>query len=235
MIEADILFFSDPHFPFQHEDSIFFLEAVKLKYRPRIAVCGGDLTDSYCFSRYPKDPEQISYSEEFQGVQEGVILLAAVFPELTIVDSNHDARLWNRATLNGIPRRLVRSYLDVIGAPVGWILLDDLVVQDSTGAWWYVNHQPHGSTVNYTKAQGMNTAVGHNHASFGASLVATPRDSLWAVDIGCLIGHDRIAFGYSKNSVRRPARGCVVVIEGVPRLVPMRLGPVTGRWDGKVH
>lgn len=229
-MKSDFLFFSDPHFPFHHVDTFDFLDWVYSKHNPRKVGCGGDLTDSYCFSRYPKDPEQISCSAEFDQVREAVDTLSIVFPDLDIVDSNHDARLWNRATLNGIPRRLVRPYLEVIGAPKGWALHDDLTWKDSTGAMWYISHQPHGTTQSYARAHGMNTAVGHNHSNFGASLVTTPGKSFWAVDIGCLIGDDRIAFGYSKNSVRRPSRGCVVVKGGVPHLIPMVTDPYTGRW-----
>lgn len=235
MIEADALLFSDPHFPFHHPDSLTFLTAVRWKYNPKASYCAGDLTDSYCFSRYPKDPEQVSVTQEFAMVQEGVAKLGEVFPSLEIADSNHDARLWNRATMNGIPRRMVRPYLDVIGAwGLDWKLKDDILFQDSLGKNWYINHQPHGTTISYTRAHGCNTAVGHCHQYHAVQRVLTPAASLWAVDIGCLIGMDRIAFGYSKNSIRFPARGCVVIIEGTPRVIPMVVDSHTGRWDGRV-
>ena len=55
---------------------------------------------------------------------------------------------------------------------------------------------------------------------------------MWAMNVGCLIDKDNLAFKYSRVIVKRPVLSCAVITDGIPHIVPMVLKK-GGSWDGK--
>lgn len=192
----------------------------------------GDITDSYAFTRYPKDPEYDEcFSVEFQAVRDCVKVLHDLCPDLTIVRSNHDDRLWDRAKSAGIPRSVILPFMEVIGAKgFDWKLVDDLLV-DISGTDWYFAHYRGVNVLRVASDAGVSVAQGHAHTRFSTQSTTSFRGRIWGVECGCLLGDDRHAFAYNKTSMIRPNLGCVLIERGVPRLIPMNLKQ-GGKWDG---
>lgn len=227
----NVLALSDTHFPYHHPDTFDFLERIKEKYQPDFVVHGGDITDSYAFSRYPKDPEYDEcYTQEFRTVRRCIEYLHGIFPELAIVKSNHDERLWERAKIAGIPKSIVLPFLEIIGAgEYNWSLVDELIVEIADNPWYFAHYR--GSNVlTVAERAGMSVLQGHTHTKLGIRSTVTLRGRIWGVDCGCLLGDDRHAFAYNKSSIIRPNLGVVMIERGVPRVIPMNL--ITGIWDG---
>ena len=152
------LVIGDTHFPYHHPDTFEFLSAVIAKHRPDRFIHVGDLTDSYAFSRYPKDPEYDEcYTKEFQTVREAVKQLHLLMPTLDIMHSNHDDRLWNRATVAGIPKSVMLPFMSVIGADgFDWKLHPDLIVDD-----WFFCHYKGANILRIASDAGMSVVQGH--------------------------------------------------------------------------
>lgn len=229
----NVLLIPDTHAPYQHQDALAFLQAVADKYCPDRVFHMGDWTDSYCFSRYPKDIEmEDSYKKEYKKVRKFTDDLLKIFPVGISMKGNHDARLWERAKTGGIPRGLILPYDEVIGLKgTGWKMdYDYSFTVDATRQSWYLAHTRTASAMNCAKTLGMNVAFGHEHTKFVIESFQGVNKRLYGVTCGCLIGDNRYAFAYNRQSMVRPNRGCVMVVRGVPRLVPMEITP-GGRWN----
>jgi hypothetical protein len=53
------------------------------------------------------------------------------------------------------------------------------------------------------------------------------------MNVGCLIDQKNLAFAYSKNHKTRFIVGCGIILDGIPRLLPMVLNN-KGRWIKKI-
>jgi hypothetical protein len=51
--------------------------------------------------------------------------------------------------------------------------------------------------------------------------------------IGCLIEDSTIAFAYNKLNLKRPVIGSAVILNGIPKLIPMILDK-KNRWTGEI-
>ena len=57
-----------------------------------------------------------------------------------------------------------------------------------------------------------------------------PMSLLWAMQVGCLIDKDALAFAYDKLFKDRPVIGCGIIINSQPKLLPMVLNK-GGKWN----
>ena len=53
------------------------------------------------------------------------------------------------------------------------------------------------------------------------------------MNVGCLINQKSLAMNYAKNFRTRFILGCGVILNGIPRLLPMVLNN-KGKWIGKI-
>jgi hypothetical protein len=74
---------------------------------------------------------------------------------------------------------------------------------------------------------------GHFHSRFHITYWANTIGLYWDAHAGCLADMKSLAQAYGKNSLEKGIVGCMVILEGVPRLVPMVLSK-SGRWIGKL-
>lgn len=210
-----------------------FLKGVANKYAPDRVYQMGDWTDSYCFSRYPKDiGHEDTYTEEYRKVRKFTEELTALFPKGTALKGNHDARVWERAKVAGIPKGLLIPYERVIGLEdSNWNMVwDTTFTVDADRSPWYLAHTKAGSAMSTAKVLGRNVAFGHEHVKLNIDTFQIPERRIYAVHTGCLIGDNRYAFAYNRQSMIRPNRGCVMIVRGIPRVIPMDTGP-NGRWN----
>lgn len=232
-----VLVMPDFHAPYHHPDTIPFLMAVRDAYKPDRVYQIGDWTDSYCFTRFPKDIEhEDSYTAEYRKVRKFTADLLAEFPEGVALKGNHDARLWERAKQAGIPRGLITPYETVIGLDkADWQMkYEATFTADANRQQYYLVHEKAMTPLNLAKALGCSVVYGHSHTKFEVTSAMLLDKRVYGVFTGCLIGDNRYAFGYNSRSVIRPNRGCVMILDGVPRLIPFDIGP-KGKWNRVVR
>lgn len=218
-----VLFFSDTHAPYHHRDTLDFLRDVANQYKPDRVIHGGDILDVYSVSSYPKDMNHPhSWTDELKGGRKFVKELGLLFPKLDLLESNHDSRAYSKAVVAGIPRDFLVKYLKVIDAPEEWRLHDRLrVTVDSTREHWLFSHTITGGALSVAKHLSTSVCVGHSHTLFGCHAFNNGKDTFWGVDSGCLISDKGSPYRYNKINAFRPLRGCVVIQDGIPIMVPM--------------
>jgi len=225
-----ILTLSDLHIPYHHVDSLEFLTAIKKKYKPTRTVCIGDECDKHALSFYDSDPDLPSAGDELIEAIEYLEEFYELFPSLDIVDSNHGSMLYRRGKHHGIPRKYLLDYGDVLEAPPGWKWTHDLIIRRGKQEI-YFHHGISKDGLKLAKERGICVVQGHYHTEFNIKYCGTPNFLLWSMQVGCLIDKEALAFAYDKNNLGRPIIGTGIIIDGLPKLLPMTLKK-NGRWNG---
>ena len=218
-----VLAFGDTHFPYHHKYALEFLADLKSKYEPDRVVHMGDILDIYSVSSYPTDIDHPdSWTQEIKKARKVLKELYKIFPEVDVLESNHDDRAYKKSRVAGIPRELLIPFKKLIDAPEGWKWHKDLsITVDSTREKLFYAHTKTGGSFNCAKDKGCTSALGHSHTKFGAEAFKPHKQVLWGVDTGCLISDKGSPFKYNKGDRGRPIQGAVIFIEGLP--LPIKL------------
>lgn len=226
-----ILVIPDQHFPYNHPDIVAFLRAVKKKYKPDKVVNLGDEVDWHAISFHDHDPDLMSPSDELQTAINRLQPLYKLFPEMDVLESNHGSLVYRKGKTHGLPRHVFKSYREVLQAPKGWHWHPELTLQMSNGQHVYFCHGRSAQGLKLSQGMGMCTVQGHYHEKFEVQYWGNSIGLFWSVMAGCLIENESLAFAYNKTNLKRPLIGCVVIINGLPQLIPMVLKK-GGRWTG---
>jgi hypothetical protein len=224
---------SDMHIPYHHVDLIPFLKAVKKHLKPDKVVCTGDEIDFHSMSFHDKDPELFSPSMELEEAKDYLKNVFKIFPEVDVLESNHGSLVYRKGKFHGIPRSVLKSYNDVLEAPVGWKWHNELIVPLAGGSSCYFTHGKSANGLKLSQNMGMCVVQGHFHSKFDIQYWANPNALYWAMTVGCMIDDSSLAFAYNKSTLQRPLIGCGIILDGQPKLLPMILDK-NGRWPGKL-
>ena len=225
-----ILFISDMHVPFQHKDTFDFLKALAQKYMPTRVVCLGDEIDNHAISFHSSDPDLPSAGDELSAAIQHLKRLYKLFPKMDVIDSNHGSLAARRFLEHGLPKKLLRSYGDILEAPSGWVWSHDLTLKLPNGKPLYVHHGLSKDPMKVVAARATCFIQGHYHEDLKIGFHGNPEDLLWGATAGCLIDPKSLAFAYNKTNLKRPIIGTIMVIDSIPRIMPMNLRK-NGRWD----
>jgi hypothetical protein len=232
-MNKSVLVISDQHFPYNHADIIAFLRAIKEKYSPDRVVNIGDELDYHAISFHDHDPDLMSPSDELETAIKRMKPIFDMFPEMDLLDSNHGSLVYRKAKSNGLPRSVLKTYGEVLGAPKGWKWHFELVLKLSDGKPCYFHHGKSGNGIKLSQAMGMCVVQGHHHEKFAIEYWGNPLGLYWSMQVGCLIENSSLAFSYNKTNLKRPVIGCGIILNGHPKLLPMVLN-ANGRWIGKL-
>jgi len=227
-----ILVISDMHLPYQHKDSIKFLKEIKKEFKPDTTISIGDLLDQHSLSFHDSSPELYSAGHELDKAKEYVKELESIFPKLIEVDSNHSSMIYRRALKHGLPRAYLKDYGDFLETKK-WKWVDDLTLTMSNGQRCFFTHGRSADILKVSQTMGMSAVQGHYHTKFVISWWANPDNLFFGMNVGCLIDQKSMAFNYAKNFRTRFIIGCGIIINGIPRLLPMVLNE-KGDWIGKI-
>lgn len=222
------LVLSDMHAPFQHPDTLAFLDAVVEKYQPDAVVGIGDEVDNHAISDYPSDPDGLSARAEYEKALEFMQALYKRFPVMSVCESNHTSRAYRKAFKVGLPKVMIRSYGEVWQAPMGWQWADEW---EFDGVLYRHGEGYYGENAHVLAAKKhmQSVVIGHVHAHAGVRIVQAKRN-VWGMNVGCLIDTRAYAMRYAKNMPIPVTLGCGIVHGGrraefVPLLTDKR-----GRW-----
>jgi predicted phosphodiesterase len=219
-----VLVFSDTHFPYQHKYTFEFLQDLNSQYKFDRIVHDGDLMDMYSVSSYPKDMNHPdSWNKELKKARKDVAKLISIFPNMEIVESNHDDRIYKKSRLSGIPREAMVPYKDIVGAPDTWKWHRELSLRCETNKkTMFFAHTKAGGAMACAKDKGVTTILGHSHTKFGAEAFKPNKTkTIWGVDAGCLVSDKGSPYEYNKRDRGRPIQGAVILLEGEPVLMPL--------------
>jgi len=227
-----VLVISDMHHPYAHPDTIAFLKAVKAKYKPDAVVCIGDEADFHDASFHDSDPDLDSAGVELEKAIKGLKPIYKLFPKVTVVESNHGSMILRKALVGKIPRKAIKSYNEILDAPKGWKWVFDTIIQTPLGPVCFC-HGKSSAPGKLASQYGMSTVQGHYHEKAQICYISTPEKLMFDAHTGCLADDKSLAMGYNKVNPKRPIVSLLVIIEGIPHLVPMVLSR-KGRWIGSL-
>ena len=220
-----ILCISDLHMPFHHPKAFQFLAALKEKYKPTFVVCMGDEADKAGLSYHEKSTSLPSAADELHLTRMYMKEVEKLFPNLTLLHSNHGSLAFRRAATHGIPEAYLKSYNDVYGVGSGWKWVDHLCVTLPNGLPLYLTHGRSNDAAKVGKTQGMCIVQGHHHSLSKVewwkpfSVQGKNQKPLWAMQLGCLIDDYSAAFSYNKGQMTAPMINCGVIIDSKPEII----------------
>lgn len=227
-----ILIIGDLHAPCYHQDTISFLSAVKSKHRLTRVILMGDESNGESISYHEHNPDLPGQKDEFDSTIKALKPLYKLFPSADILESNHGSLIYRKAQTAGLPSRAIKSYNDILEAPKTWKWHFDLVVPTKLGPIYF--HHGKTSIINkLSQNMSMNACQGHYHAKFYISYWASPVGLFWDANAGTFADAKHLAMAYGRNNIPRGIYGCIIVVNGIPQLIPMVLNK-SGRWIGKL-
>lgn len=231
-VVKSVLVISDLHCPYQHPDTLAFLKALKAKYKFDKVICIGDEVDFHDLSFHDSDPDLDSSGVELDKAIKALKPIYTLFPNTTVIESNHGSMILRKALVGKIPRKAIRSYNDVLDAPKGWNWVFDTIIQTPLGPV-YLCHGKSGSPGRLASHYGMSCVQGHFHEKAQITYISTPEKLMFDAHTGCLADDKSLALGYNKVNPKRPIVSLLVIINGIPQIVPMVLKK-GGRWIGNL-
>jgi len=227
-----VLVISDLHIPYHHKDAFAFLSEIKKEFKPDFIINIGDLLDFHAMSMHDHDPDLPSPGDEMTRAREYVKELESLFPEVVEVESNHSSMVYRRALKSGMSRQFLKSYGDFLGTKK-WTWQDDLTITLPNKQRCFFTHGRAADVLKVSQSMGMNAVQGHYHTKFLISWWANPDNLFFGMNVGCLINQKSLAFAYAKNFKTRFILGCGMIIDGIPKLLPMVLNN-KGNWIGRL-
>lgn len=227
-----ILVIPDMHHPYAHPDTVEFLKAIKDEYRPDFVVCTGDEVDNHAISFHDSDPNLRSPSDELEQAIEGLQPLYKLFPQMSLIDSNHGSLVYRKGRASGLPDSVFKSWNEILKAPKGWVWCSDIVINTELGPV-YGHHGKSAASGKLSKNMAMSSFQGHYHSKFQIDYWGSPRGLFWDMHTGSLVDDHSLAMAYNKTTLDRPIVGAAMIVDGRPNLIPMHLAR-NGKWTRRI-
>lgn len=226
------LIIGDLHCPYLHPDAVKFLKAVKKKYKPHETIFMGDEVDGHAISYHESNPDLPSAGDELKAAIKQLQPLYKLFPKAVVLDSNHGSLVFRKAMTAGLPEAVIKSCREILQAPKGWTWKYDHTIQTALGKV-YFHHGKSGTHEKLSKNMALSSVQGHFHNKFYISYWSSPNGLYFDANAGCLVDRKSRAFAYGNNNLQKPIVGCLVIVNGIPNLIPMHLNN-SGRWTKKL-
>jgi predicted phosphodiesterase len=218
---SSVLILPDTHLPASSKKLIEKAAAIRDEWQPDIVVQLGDLIDAKAWSRFAKSSDDDSAALEWEKTEKQAEILHSYFPDMIILEGNHDVRLMRKACQDaGIPAKMLKTFQEIFGFK-GWkfhnkttpLIIDNVA---------YI----HGDEVSAplsTLAQKLGRSVVRGHTHQGGLLFTRYFDrEVFAMECGALIDETHNAFGYASKNPRRSWIGIGLVEDGKsPHLISL--------------
>lgn len=225
-----ILVIPDLHCPFEHKDSLAFLTYLKKKYDPNLIVNLGDEADFHSVSFHSHHPDLPSPGDELKFAINHLKPLYKLFPKMLVLESNHGSLIYRKQVDAGLPRKVFKSYNEILDAPKSWEWIGELIIDTELGPVYFC-HGKSGGAGKLASQLGMSCIQGHYHSLSQVHWISTPERLMFDCHVGCLVDDTSLAMAYNKLTVKRPILAALIIHKGVPFLIPMLLDK-NGRWVG---
>ena len=227
-----ILVISDLHIPYHRKDSFAFLKEIKKQFKPDTIINIGDEIDCHALSFHDTNPDLPSAGHELSLSKEYIKELENIFPQMTLLDSNHSSLIYRKGIKHGIPRGFLKDYNEFLNVKK-WNWVNDLTITLPDKQRCFFTHGISADVARVSQIQGMSTVQGHFHSKFKIEYWANSDALRFGMQVGCMIEQTNMAFHYAKNFKTKFIMGCGMIIDSQPNLLPMVLDN-KGKWIGKL-
>ena len=217
----NVLVIGDPHEPFTKEGYLEFCRKIQEDYDCGTVVHIGDAVDNHAVSYHEKDPEGMSAGDEFNLAIERMKRWYYTFPNVKVCIGNHDALPFRKAFSAGLPKTWLKTYQELLQSPPTWEWdfvhqVNGVIYQHGTGMSGEM------AAINAARENRQSTVIGHLHTVMNTRFLASYKDLIFGVTVGCGIDHEKYAFAYGKQNTRKPVVACAVILDGkLPINIPM--------------
>jgi len=217
----NVIVIGDPHEPFTKEGYLEFCRSIQEEYDCGTVVHIGDAVDNHAVSYHEKDPEGMSAGDEFNLALERMKRWYYTFPSVKVCIGNHDALPFRKAFTAGLPKTWLKTYQELLQSPPTWEWdfvhqINGVIYQHGTGLSGEM------AAINAARENRQSTVIGHLHTVMNTRFLASYKDLIFGVTVGCGIDHEKYAFAYGKQNTRKPVVACCVVLDGkLPINIPM--------------
>lgn len=207
-----VLIIADTHIPFEHKHYLDFCLEIYNRCKCTKVVHIGDLVDNHAISYHEHDPDGWSPAHEMDMTDKHLEKWFKAFPRLYLCRGNHDQLVDRKGKTVGLPRRCFQQFRDIWCLPNGWIddfehVIDGVLYKHGTGTSGRYAH------VTACERARMSCVVGHTHSTSGIEYIASSRDMVFGMNVGCGIDRKAYAFAYGKDFPRKPILSCGVVTD----------------------
>jgi predicted phosphodiesterase len=229
VVPTCILVLPDTHFPFADWKGIEKAKEWADKHEPDLVVQLGDLLDQKAWSRWDKDPDDLSPEEEFIEAYEDICRLHKLFPNMHVLTGNHDRRFYIKAAESSLPSQLIKSMKELFPFP-GWTwhidAKDRLIVPSARGDILFLHgDEMGGKPIAKATALGMNVVHGHTHQASVVHAQALDKHYFGA-ECGHLMDVDSKGARYSAKNPKGASSGFMIIKYGIPYFIPNDDAPV---------
>lgn len=221
------------HLPYQHRDAIAFVQAIRKEYKPDLWVNLGDEFDYHAISYHESNPDLYNSGKELDLAVDKYHTMFAKVDKMVVCESNHGSLPFRKALTSGLPKRLIKSYEEIVQAPKGHVWKPNYTHKLINGQYCFFTHGLNKDAVKVSKNLSMNVCQAHYHSEYKIGYWSNPLNLFWGLNVGCLVDDKSLAMAYNKLSIARPILGMALIQNGIPRLIPMILNR-SGRWIGNV-
>lgn len=220
----NILVVGDLHSPFIKKGYLEHCIMMYKKYKCNHVIFIGDIIDNHYSSFHPTDPDGYAAGEELDRAIDILAPWHEAFPNADVVLGNHDRIILRKVFAEGISKRWIRKFSDVLNTPT-WTFVKN-IEYDGT----LYTHGIKGGSVNgaMTKAikRGKSIVQGHWHTHSYVRWHITDTQRLYAMQVGCGVDEDAYAMAYADDPMSRWVISAGVVLENgtLPIVEPMNLG-----------
>lgn len=205
--KRNVLVISDTHIPHVHKDALEALKKAYIKYDITDVIHIGDVTDAHTVSYHETSNKASGVNQELETTKEALKEWYKAFPEVTVLNSNHDGLIKRKAQTAKIPDAAIVPLNEMLGVP-DWSFVDFYQIGKVQ-----FNHGLGGTAKNRAKQMGMSVVQGHLHGQKYIEYVDHNHNT-FAFQLGCLIDKDSYAMEYGKFHVAAIGFGVIMDIEG---------------------
>lgn len=203
---GNVLVIGDLHEPFALDDYLDFCCEQWDRFECETCVFIGDVIDNHYSSYHETDPDGMSAGDELDIAIERLQPWVETFPDAYVTIGNHDRMTMRKAFSGGIPKRWIKAYNEVLGAP-GWNFVDEVLLDGVV----YV-HGEGGTARSKALKEQCSHVQGHLHTHAYVEQIVGRRTRIFGMQTGCGVDRRAYALAYAKTGPK-PAIGCGVVLD----------------------
>lgn len=220
--KTNVLVVGDLHLPFTRKGYLEHCIKVYDDYQCNKVIFIGDILDNHYSSYHESNPDGMSAGDELEFAVDGMRDWAEAFPDADSIVGNHDAIIIRKAFSNGLSKRWIKDYKDVLG--VKW----NFQLSFEYDGVLYV-HGEGGGGINGALQKALNRrksiVQGHFHTEAHIRWNVSDEDRLFAMQIGCGVDDKAYAMEYAKFNTKKSIISCGLVLDNgnIPLIIPMEL------------
>jgi len=208
---GNVLIIGDTHFPFDQDGYLEHCKAVYKQFNCKTVVHIGDVIDNHAMSFHDTDPDGFGGGRELELAKTKLKDWYESFPNVFVCLGNHDNLSYRKAFRAGMPQGWIKEHSEVLESPPGWRFAERWVIDDVIYEHGIGSSGDMGAT-NRAKEARQSVVIGHSHSFAGVRYLASRKDIIFGMNVGCGIDEDAYAFVYAKYQPKRPTVACGVVL-----------------------